>query len=450
MNLIKKIYNNSPIFLQNFLISLEGYRRKKIRFNNKFSREYIKLSELNELEKINYQVYNLNKYLKSAYQNCEYWKEELSLLNYNQNKEYNLEFLKKINIISKKDIQVKKINLENRNLSLNEKIKIGTSGTTGSKLNFYYDKKSVAANFTLCWKEVFHKNKIGDKYATFNGNMVVPLNQKNNIYWRENKAFNQTLFSIFHMNSQNLKFYYNQLKKGKYKFINGYPSAIFCIAEYIFEKKLDYIKVDAVYTSSEELLENQREVISKVFQCEVFDYYSNTEMSISAYQNEMGYYEVSKLFSSVWFKEMDEQIDGERIYKVIGTSFLNEAFYLINYDTGDLVTLNEKGQIRRIIGRLEDSIITPDGKKIKRLTKIFENSPEVKEAQIIQKNEKNILIKISLKNNEKKLKTSSLIEKLFIERCGNFFEIEFLIVKEIEKNRNGKYRFIICDYRSSK
>ena len=72
----------------------------------------------------------------------------------------------------------------------------------------------------MVWNECYFGHKLGDKYATFNGNNIAPLKQKKPPFWRYNNAFNQTLFSIFHMNNSNLMSYYNGLSKSNREYIN--------------------------------------------------------------------------------------------------------------------------------------------------------------------------------------------------------------------------------------
>ncbi len=79
--------------------------------------------------------------------------------------------------------------------------------------------------------------------------------------------------------------------------------------------------------------------------------------------------------------------------EVIATGFANRAMPLFRYRTGDVATLRKHagcscGRSRPIIeeldGRIEDYVVTPDGRRIGRMDHVFKDALLVKEAQILQ------------------------------------------------------------------
>src|SRR5690606_157163 len=197
------------------------------------------------------QIKYLKKYLQKAQNHSVYWKDKLNNINLDC---FDPRELKTLPVVSKEDILQNKELFINTTLDKNNLIKVKTGGTSGSGLTFPSTKKSIAVAFTLFYEQCYHKNNFGDKYATFNGNPVVPDSQSQPPFWRYNRGSNQTIFSIAHMEDRYLKYYYQELKND-YLYLNGYPSAIFAMAEYIDSNQLEPIKLNAIYTSSEMLLE---------------------------------------------------------------------------------------------------------------------------------------------------------------------------------------------------
>lgn len=95
-----------------------------------------------------------------------------------------------------------------------------------------------------------------------------------------------------------------------------------------------------------------------------------------------------------------------------------------------------------IMGRIEDYILTPDGKYIGRLDHIFKSAQHIRNAQIEQINKKKLIVRI-VKSDYFNHAIEKNILKELRERIGNEMEVYFDYVLEIPKKSNGKYCFII-------
>lgn len=438
-----KLYNLLPVALQNWLVSFEGKRRKKLRFDNDFSREISKEVLLSDTKQEQLQHVRVSEYLTKAKKESSFWAKHIS----NDFLDgFKLEDIQKLPITSKQDILANKEGFQS---PLQDNIsEVKTSGTSGTGLRFTMSNNCVSQGFTLLWDECYFLHNHGDKYGTFNGNVITPLKQNKPPYWRYNKAFNQTLFSIFHMNDSTLMSYYKEIKQNPYRFLNGYPSSISMFAEFILKNDLEPLRIEAIYTSSESLFEWQRQKMEKAFSCKVYDLYSNAEQTVFANQVEDGHYKVSKLCSYVWFKETDIEIEGEKAYKVIGTNYNNHAFFFINYDTGDLVLLNDEGKVKRVLGRQDDVIELEDGRKVGRLDHLFKNSEDVVEAQIIQQNYNQLDIKVKLRNPSNFESKKTIIDEIH-KRISKTITVNFEIVEAISKSPNGKIRFVVKNFKTN-
>lgn len=435
----EKIYNILPIFLQNFLVSIAGKQRRKSRYDNPISKKVTEEFNLPKEEQILLAEKKLLHYLTEAKEKSDFWNEKITddFL-----RDFKLEDVKQLPIISKKDILKNQPSFENRFHTENDYSIIKTSGTTGTSFKFKFSNVALASGFTL-WDKCGH-HKLGDKYGTFNGNLIAPLTQKKTPFWRINRSVNQSLFSIFHLKDEYFHSYYEELQKD-YKYLNGYPSSIFLVAEYIVKNKLKPLKLEAVYTSSENLYEWQRNQMEKAFGCKIYDKYSNAEQTVLIYEDKSERYIISSLFSHIWFKKSGVVVEGEEAYKVIGTSFNNSSTFFINYDTGDLVLLDKNGNVKKVLGREDDVLILADGRKIGRLDHLFKDAPDVLESQIIQESLESLTIKIRL-IDPNKFESKKLILKEIENRISKDIKINFEVVDYIPKQPNGKFKFVLRNF----
>ena len=137
--------------------------------------------------------------------------------------------------------------------------------------------------------------------------------------------------------------------------------------------------------------------------------------------------------------------------RLVVTAFGNYATPLVRYDVGDIATLSENSTCRcgrggtlveRIIGRVEDYIVTPDGRFVGRLDHLFKNTTNVLMGQIVQDhvNEVRILI---VRDGCYGPKDEAIIKKEARMRLGNKINIRFEYVEDIQRAKQGKFRFVI-------
>ncbi len=185
--------------------------------------------------------------------------------------------------------------------------------------------------------------------------------------------------------------------------IFGYASTLERFSDYILKKNQSFdFHCTSVLVGADMLTDECAAKISTVFNCPIFDRYSNMEMGIYA-QREYGktnfkintgsyYLEVLKL-------DKDEPASEHEIGRIVFTDLYNHAFPMIRYDTGDLgaYCLKNGGmEIETIYGRKMDSIYSADGRLVNphELTRILKEFPEIAQWQFIQMDEKNYLLKL--------------------------------------------------------
>jgi phenylacetate-coenzyme A ligase PaaK-like adenylate-forming protein len=108
--------------------------------------------------------------------------------------------------------------------------------------------------------------------------------------------------------------------------------------------------------------------------------------------------------------------------------------------------LNEERRpvLERIDGRVEDYVITPDGRRVGRMDHIFKDALEVKEAQIHQPSQGRIVVRFVPRAGFDETVRRRL-EQEFRGRLGDEIEIGWERVDAIPRQPNGKFRAVVSD-----
>ena len=206
-----------------------------------------------------------------------------------------------------------------------------------------------------------------------------------------------------------------------------------------------------IVTSSETLLEPQRQTITRVFACPVRDQYGSAEMAGFIAECDRGrYHAASECYGVVEVVDArGEPVPPGEIGELCLTGFINPAMPLIRYLIGDAARVSTVGcdcgraglVIESIEGRMDDVILTPSGRHVGRLDPAFKGVRGVRESQILQTALDRIVVKI-VTDETRDFDPNGLVENL-TERLGPDVKIGLLeYVDTIPKESNGKFRSV--------
>ena len=376
------------------------------------------------------------KLFNKAYDNSSFYQKLYSDADINKEDIKSLEDIKKLPIITKDMI---KAHAEEIRIAPKWKlIKNHTSGTTGTPLMVYEDWPSI-------WREqayfYCYRKRCGYTY----GQPIVSLRgnlEKKDLYLKVHIS-NTLYLSSYNINPQTTELYYQQIIKHKPVAIEGYPSSLYSLALMMRDKGLQ-LHIPVAFTSSESLLDYQRELIEKQFDTQIYDHYGTTERTIRLSEsfNHHGYFE-DPGYSINEYTE-----DGE-----ITTSLINFSFPLIRYKGNDVIELMEATEenpqviVKKIQGRKSSYLIGKDGTEYSGalLTRVFKDISTIDNAQFVQ--EKNGEVKLNYvpgngftKEDEQKLKNA------VIEQLGESnFEFHFNVISssDIIYTSRGKFNYIV-------
>jgi phenylacetate-CoA ligase len=259
------------------------------------------------------------------------------------------------------------------------------------------------------------------------------------------------LFSSYHLSPANAPAYSRALCAYRPDYIDSYPSSAATLAALLKEAGLAAPRPRAIVKSSETLGASQREVIEEVFGARCFDQYGSTEQAAFVSQCEKGSYHVHPEYGIV--EVVDAAGDPVRAGEegeMLCTSFTNDALPLIRYRTGDAAVAGEPGcacgrafpTLARILGRLDDLIVTPDGRRVGRLDPVFKGRSTIREAQIVQETPERVRVRIVEAPGYAPADGEAVRRELAI-RLGPEMEIEIVTVDAIERTGSGKFRAVV-------
>jgi len=441
VNIKERIYYSSSPRLQNFLVSLAGraqFPKRYQRLNTNLM-EIKEIDALSEREKTDYQSEKIEDMVRFCGKNIPFYQRLFADhgVNYTQ-------------ISSKGDLQkipvlTKRIVIENIASLINPAAKNyitqKTSGTTGTPFTIHMDKNTYQlAMALLVAHEIWHGVAFGAKRATFAGRLIKNYDDNHPPFFRFNKSENQAIFSTYHLSSQTLTHYDNELGALKPEELIGYPSAIYNLATLYFESnKIPSFKPKIIVTNSETLFSWQRKLVEQVFGCTVYDYYGTAEYILFAGQDKDLSYVVNPILGV--HEIIDEHGLDSNSGRLIGTSLTNTVMPLIRYEIGDTAEGLTKFSIKNFTGRIDDQIHTPDGRIIGRTGEIFGFFENIKEAQIIQHRIDYCEILIVRLSETDYLPEKQILEKLK-RKFGTEIDFKISFVKNIEKGSNGKFKAV--------
>ncbi len=457
MGFSERAYFKSPVWLQNLMVTSKGLFIQLERFGRKFEakmEEFDRNQWLSYEELIQYQSENLRKLISHSFENVPYYNEVMKKSKLTPGDIKTTEDLYKLPILTRQDIRknfdkLRAVNYPSRTLE-----KGHTSGSTGSPLQFLWDKNIILITNVVDWRQ---KNwaglKIGDKTALIYGRIVVPLSQKKPPFWRINKIHGQLFLSSFHLKKDNIKYYIDILKKFKPLALEAYPSTAYLLAKYII-KFGEKIPLTSVLTTSETLFDSHRKVIEEAFSCQVYDFYGMAERGIFA--TECSYHEGQHINMDYGIVEIvdrnNKNLPPGESGKLITTGLHNYGMPLIRYATTDISSISSRqcscGRafplMDRVTTRAEDFIIAPDGTLISPivLQHPFKPLKTVVESQIIQEDVNNLTIKI-VKDDGYSDKDTDFLQEELGKRIGTDIEISFEFVDNIPRSKAGKLKWVI-------
>ena len=449
------LYEHLPIPVQGLMVAAAGWNSYRNRFGAPFRRilDQLAASDFLDADAVRKdQERRLRSTIIWAAETVPHYREIFRREGIDPRSISTLDDLRQVPFLEKETVRTRPESLRSERIPDRRTIPAHTSGTTGTALRLYYTKEALGWEYGVTWRQRrWFGIELGDRFATFGGQHVVPFHQQTPPFWRYDWPGARMIFSLYHMSPQNLVHYARELHRPMYRFWQGYPSSIGLVSQYLLSVgvELGDAAPAAVFTSSETLLDFHRDRIAEVTGAPVADRYGNAEFSVSALQCPEGRYHVDTEFCVLEIDPHEETEDWVR-GEVISTGFANRAMPFLRYRTGDIATLLKRETcacgrarplIERIDGRLEDYVITPEGRRIGRMDHVFKEATEVREAQIFQPSIDELVVRI-VPGSDYGPDAEDRLTREMRTRVGDQIQIRFELRESLPREPNGKFRAV--------
>jgi phenylacetate-CoA ligase len=417
---------------------------------------------LQEIKKIQWK--RLKNLLDYVYINNEFYKDYFESVNLTPADIKEPLDMQKLPITEKKTYKQNFHKIISKGVNEKDLVLSFTSGSTGEPFTFYIDKiretPNLFAAFMLNKEAISIKpfKKINElEIKTIPRSASIDFSN-NFIIEKKNSLKNLLIPKSIGIRSidikpENINAIIKIILDNKIETVYGYSSSVLSLAEYL--SKHDHnIKMKYIIVMGEELLEQQRLIISTNFHCPVYMDYGASECMRMGFECEYknGYHmDIYNYFFE--FIKQRNNAKNDEIGAVIVTNLNNYMFPFIRYTTGDGVLESNLScqckinfpKIKNVYGRITDPIKTPNGKELSGGVFFVEFEylyDYINQFRVIQLKKDELLVKIVAndKMNEEKIKK---IEELIYNLTEKSMKVIVELVDEIPPLKSGKKRVVI-------
>jgi phenylacetate-CoA ligase len=458
LSLVQWVYRNSPVFLQNGLVSLYGALQRWERTTPRFRRIFSELQttekmSLRELEDLQNGL--LQRLIRHVYDNVPYYRRIFKERGLKPSDIQTPVDLYKLPLLTKQQVRASWDELRAVGIPRHKVRVARTGGTTGIPLSLLLDKECLVFDHALVlrhWSWAGYRP--GARVAILRGLPLVSPEQKSCLYWRVDYLDNRLYMSSFHLSAETFSDYVNKLFEWRPDFIAAYPSSLFLLARFMQRQNVR-IPVRAVFTSSEVLTGYERAVIEDRFECRVWDRYGTGERLVVTQQCEFGNYHQNVEFGVL---QVDAPLgkparSGEKGALVL-TGLRNFAMPLIRYvieDVGSIQVGNcpcgrQLPLCGPVEGRKDDIIVTAEGRLMPRagLDQIHEYVKNVERCQLVQRRVGEVILRVQSQPGFERGEREVLMRELR-KRIGASTRVILEEVEKLELTPTGKERFIVSE-----
>ena len=386
--------------------------------------------------------------LKHAYENVEFYRRLFDSVGIRPNDIKDCEDISRIPITTKRGLRDAKETIIARDTKIWVQHK--TSGSTGMPLMLYssmedaiysrgmYERARVENGFRI----------LRDKLAYIGSPFVIPKTKK---LWELFGIRRKEGINVFEPLDKQIE----KLKKVRPDALWGYASALKLLAKIIKEGGIEGISPRLIFTSSELLNPETRNLINSAFKVNLIDVYAAWEGGCMAWEcsEHAGYHMNMDQVLMEFVDENGEKVKKGERGKVIITNLQSYAMPIIRYELGDygIPTYDEchcgRGGhlIKNVEGRCDDFIRLSDNKIVAPpiLWSIMKSIQGISEFQIVQEKKGEFFVKIVGLTNSDSRVTSMRIDEEFKKILGSEISVRVILVDKIDREKSGKLRSVI-------
>lgn len=464
-SLLDRVYSHSPVALQHVMVSAFGARWRWRRFGPGFDDElagFLARAHFSAAEWRDYQTAMLRQLLAVAWTRIPYYQEAWRGLGLDLPtiERFTLDDLRSLPVLEK-DAPRTAPEAFCIDGDPQKAVACATSGSTGTPVRAYFTNADFRRAIAL--REARSCQIAGVSFkqprATFSGRLVEPNPRSTGPFYRFNAFERQVYFSAFHLSPRNAAAYVEPLRRHEIVWGTGYTHAWHQLASFMLDQGIaPPASLRAIITTSEKLTPPGRETIKRAFGCPVYQEYGTVEDAVFACEHPDGRLRLSPDAGILELRRPDGTIveasssdEGE----TITTGFIRRRQLFIRYRLGDVARWDQEPDrtgyampiLKEVVGRLEDVVVGPDGRRTVRFHGIFTELQGVREAQVIQEelDRLRILVVPSPHFGEDTVRE---IEQRIHARLTSAMRVTVEPVEAIPRTQAGKLKAVISRLRT--
>lgn len=446
------VYLKAPRWAQESFLSLRANARKLLREGAAFRKELADVTQtqwLGERDMQDLQLERVKSVVSHGIRHVPYFR------NLAREKGLAPDFIQTLADLNKLPFLTKQLVFDQGSAMLSEiargpRFSASTSGTTGMSMTAYRDLHAINRENAFVWRCLIWAGlQPGEPRVWLRGDKIVSPTVEQPPFWRYVKADNMLMMSAYHLSETSADGYIDAIEELDPVVIQAYPSAVFLLARHLLSTGRTYRgqRLRSIVTSSETVTSEHRDLVKRAFGCPIIDWYGAMERMVAIGNCEHGTYHVMADYSHVEFLPLE---DGT--HEIVGTSFDNFLMPFIRYRIGDSVVLGDPAYrcpcgrafpvVEQIIGRVEDYILTPSGRKVFMMSNMLDSLPGVLEGQIRQESPDAIRVLLVAARGHGPIKADEVIKRAQT-MLGAEMKVLVEEVAEIPRTKSGKLRVVV-------
>lgn len=404
---------------------------------------------------IEHQWSSFRELVTHAFETCPYYRMKFQQASISPNDLHSHEDIQKIPMITKEEIQEHRDEMISTQYRKTDLIRDMTGGSTGSPMEFYYDKVRLDSREAATLRHNRWAGwDIGDRLAILWGSprdTAKPEKLKHRI--RDSLLGQTLILDASCLDEASMFEFAQKLIRFQPKILLAYANTLGFFARYLNTEKIGGIFPKGIVCSAEVLTEGNRSLIEQTFGCPIFNRYGSREFSLIA--SECSIHKGMHINAENLLVEVlaDGSPCDEEEGEIVITDLKNFAMPMIRYRIKD--TGRFKGRscecsrglplIELSGGRVTDFLTATNGKKVSGIviaTYVITNIPGVKQVQIVQNEIGAVTLNLVKGHGWSSQTQSDLIDRIH-KFLGADMQIQVNFRDNILLEKSGKYRFSI-------
>jgi phenylacetate-CoA ligase len=390
-----------------------------------------------------------------AFETCPYYRQKFREAGITPSDLRSRQDIDSVPTITKEEIQEHRNEMVSAKYAVEGLICDMTGGSTGSPMQFYYDKDRLDSRIGATLRHNRWAGwDVGNRAAILWGapqDTKVSSKLKDRIRtWTEGRGL---ILDASALNDSAMAAFAHELIRYQPTVLQAYSNTLGLFARYVQTQKIEGIRPQSIICSAEVLTEDNRQLIEETFGCAVYNRYGCREFAVVASECEarqgLHINAENLLVEAVRNGRSCIDEDGE----IVITDLRNFAMPMIRYHIRDVGRIKQAScTCRRGLplmeltgGRVTDFLVATNGSKVSGVviaTYVITNLPGIRQIQFVQNKFGAVTVHL-VKAPEWSAHTMNELTTRIRRYLGDDIRLQAEFKDHIPLQRSGKYRFSI-------